>query len=328
MSYIYIAQNKKIKIYSEVLDITKVDNIINILNVFYNKYQGEPDVVACIYNKMISFLDPYGYNKKFYNNRIKFINNFNKKISNCEYNNISLDKIIIELFSWNNQELKVFYSNSNSEKSVYNLGLRKKGGGMTNNYLLTYVKALSNKYNFEKTVYFFNNLDKLNEFNKYNNFLENYLNISEIYIDENIKYIDVEKLFLYLLQISNKKIIKLNKIFDFYYINFSIKNKSIKIYDNDKLINNIVWICISNKYDNDKYFNFYKIFDNIKIFIYINVLNNYIKKYFITAYNKKYDTLIVLDPYDNKFNYFSSKDNKINKILMNAKKDFEKNVQF
>lgn len=342
MSAIYEIQNEKVKIYSEILDINKVNNIINILKLFYHKYKDEKNIVEWIDNQILFFLDPYS-NKinKFYNNRIKFIKNFNKKVSNCEYENVSLDKIIIELFSWSNKELKAFYkinnskNTNNSYKSIYNLGLRdKKGGGMSNYYLLKYIKALSNKDNFKKTILFFNNLYKLNELNKYNNFLENYLNINEIYINKNIEYVDIEKLFLYLL--SSNKINEINKIFYYFYIKLSIKNKSIKIYNDNKfkfddklinkLINNISWICIKYKFDNFITVNFYKIFDNIKIWIYLNISNNYITTYFIVAYNKNYDNLIVLNPYEKKFNYFSSKNKKINKILINAKKDFEKTV--
>jgi hypothetical protein len=112
---------------------------------------------------------------------------------------------------------------------------------------------------------------------------------------------------------------------------FSIKNKSIKIYNDDKLINNILWICNKNilkfqKSNKIISYNFYKIFDNIKISIFIQLSNNYIQTYQIIAFNKKYDYLIGFNPYKNKFNYFSSKNKKINKILMNAKKDFEKTV--
>ena len=150
MSAVYKIQNEKIKIYSELLDIKKLNNIIDILKLFYDKYKDESDIVGWIENQILFFLDPYGFNNKFHNNRTKFIKNFNKKVSNCEYKSISLDKLIIELFSWSNEELKAFYNNNsnnskNSNKSVYNLGLRK-GGGMTNHYLLLYIQALSNIY--------------------------------------------------------------------------------------------------------------------------------------------------------------------------------------
>jgi len=318
MNSVYKVQYEKIKKYSEVLDIKNLDIIINILKLFYKTYHNKPNIVEIMNNQILIFL---------------VLNINSNKFNNSEYKNISLDKIVIELFSWSDKELNTFYNmnTKNSKKYQYNLRFPNQslsGGGMTNDYLLTYIKALLHKDNFAKTVYFFNNLHKLNEFNQNNNFLKNYLDINKIYINNKISYIDIEKLFLYLLQISNKKINEINKIFDYYYIKFSMKNKTIKIYNNDKFINNVVWICTKQKSDINNIYNFYKIFDNIKICISIHVLNNYIEKYVITAFYKKYDNLIVLDPYDKKFNYFSSKNKKLNNILINSKKDFEKTIDF
>ena len=151
MTEIIKIQKFKIKIYSELLDIDKRVPIIKILKLFYDKSNWEynTSVVDWLENQIIFFLDPYGFKNIYEKKRKIFIKEISKKLEDCEYRNLSLDKIVLFLFSWTKEELEIFYKNnkskniSKSEKSVYNLNLRKfpqNGGGYSNDFVLKYIR--------------------------------------------------------------------------------------------------------------------------------------------------------------------------------------------
>ena len=274
MSLILENQIKYIKLYSKLLDIEKKNIIIDILQLFYHKFYSNYDnisTVGWLDNQIGFFLDPYGFNKKYFKKRQLFMKSLVKKFSDCEYGSISLDKIILGMFEWSIIELESFYKNNskdskdskNSEKSVYNMGLRKlnqNGGGNSNEYVLKYIKSLKNDGKFIKTKLIFNYLDELINEGQLYNFIHSDLDIKEIYIDDNIPNINIEKLFLYLLNNSNIFLTNIIDKLKKYFIKFNINKKKL---DNmiDTKFNDKEWIYIKNKYSKETY-NFYKIFNN------------------------------------------------------------------
>lgn len=268
--------------------------------------------------------------------------NLYKKFSDCEYGSVSLDKIILWMFGLSIIELESFYKNNrkdskNTEKSVYNLGLRKlnqNGGGNSNEYVLKYIKSLKNDGKFNKTKLIFNYLDQLINEGQLYNFIHSDLDIKEIYIDDNTPDINIEKLFIYLLNNSNiflnNIISKLKK----YFIKFNINQKKL---DNmiDTKFNDKEWIYIKNKYSKETY-NFYKIFNNKLVSGNIIISKNkYIK--FINFI--LHDSLSVDVNYSKaSFYYYFSILNNVNKkfkingtlnskkILVEARNDFHKKI--
>jgi hypothetical protein len=332
MTSILKIQYKKIDTYSRLLNSKKVKPIINILQLFYNTFNYENEntsVVSWLDNQIIYFLDPYGFDEKYQNNRTKLLEQLDDKFSNCNYKNVSLDKIILELFSWTINELKAFYkinkqNSENKEISVYNLKLRtlnKKGGGLSNNYVLYYIKSLSNKKNFVKTQLFFNNLSSLHKSYPDYNFLENNLNVKEFYINNDTPYVSIEKLFLYLLNISLVKIDKLNAEFNKFFIKFKIDTKIYSSKQKILPINDKTWICINNssKYGNS--YLFYKIIKNRlqKVIVDFTLKTNYLISIRFVSYktDKK-------DSDTNYYFYFSNIDKKNNKYFYISKNDNKK----
>ena len=345
MSAVLKIQYEKIDSYSNLLDIKKVKPIVNILQLFYDTFNYENEntsVVSWLDNQILFFLDPYKFNEKYQKNRQRLMNKLNNKFSNHNYKNVSLDKIILELFSWTIDELKAFYkinkqNSENKEVSVYNLKLRtlnKKGGGLSNNYVLYYIKSLSNKENFVKTQLFFNNLSNLHKSYPDYNFLENNLNIKELYINDDTPYVSIEKLFLYLLNISLVKIDKINAEFNKFFIEFKIDTKIYSSKQKILPINDKIWICVNNssKYGNS--YLFYKIIKNRlqKVIIDFTLKTNYLISIRFVSYKtdkKDSDTNYYFyfsnkDKKNNKYFYISKNDNKNKekKILLTSSKDF------
>ena len=342
MSLIRKNQEKNIKLYSELLDIKKNNNIINILQLFYDIFNHEYNsaVVDWLDNQIIFFLDPYGFDKKYKIERDLFINKLTNKYSDSEYKSVSLDKIILELYSWTNIELKTFYKNNkkdskNGKKSVYNIGLRKreknnksfqKGGGQTNDYVLKYIKALQNREKFCKTKKIFNYLDKIIDENELDSFIKNNLsNITKIYIDDNIPHINIEKLFLYLLNSSNKYLDNIIFKQKRYFIKFNLE-----IYKNNlssiNNINNKTWTHIKNKYLHFSHF-FYKIFNSKLLCAVVYIRNNkYVKQIYFILYDS--NIINVNDKKTNICYYFSIINNNLNNIFLIKNKKYKKTLLF
>lgn len=284
MTSILKIQYKKIDTYSRLLDTKKVKPIINILQLFYDTFNYENDstsVVSWLDNQIIYFLDPYGFDEKYQNNRTKLLYKLDDKFSNCNYKNVSLDKIILEMFSWTVDELKAFYkinkkNSENKEVSVFDLKLRKReirengklkkggsrGGGFSNDYVLYYIKSLGNSEIFGKTKLFFNNLSNLHKNYPSYDFLEKELNILELYTNKSLPFVNIEKLFLYLLNISTVNLDKINDKFNKFYIKFEVNKKLKKIYSRKAKslpINDKTWICVNNSNKYSSSYLFYKI---------------------------------------------------------------------
>jgi hypothetical protein len=342
MGLITINQEGKIKLYSKLLDIKKKNTIIKILKLFYDTFSFEynTSVVDWLDNQIAFFLSPYNFNEK--NKRNLFMEKLDSKLTDCEYNNASLDKIILELFSWTNNELEIFYKNNqvnskNKEKSVYNIGLRKKnqnGGGSSNDYVLKYINALKNDQKFNKTKLIFNYLEKIIIEKKLSNFIENFFpNINEIYIDNNTPNVSIEKLFLYLLNSSNKYLDKIITEQKKYFTKF-IFNKKISSSINN--INDKEWIFIKNNFDKYNY-QFYKIFNNkLVISSVLTSDNKYITRIFFQIFDSNiinydykkinyYYYFSILNSTGNKtFKIYNKNNKNSKKILLNASKDFIK----
>ena len=260
MSSIIKKQNDKIKLYVKVLDITKVNDIINILKLFYKEYSIEE-----LYNKIISFLGKTS----------------DKELLDCEYGNASLDKIIIELFSLSNKDLLSFYKKTKINK--HNDTTHKQ---IDNTYILKYISALLNKDTFNKTKEFLDIINELiHEYPDYDfiNDKLDYFKKTNLYIDANQKYIDIEKLFLYLLNIP---LIDLNTYIDnlgIYKLNFNSDKKG--------------WTC-AKKIDKDKYvinYTFHKLFNNdtVKCMVETTLHKEYIKNIRIQEVFKNVDNQYV-----------------------------------
>lgn len=353
MTSILKIQYKKIDTYSRLLDTKKVKHIVNILQLFYNIFNYENDstsVVSWLDNQILFFLDPYGFDEKYQNNRAKLLEQLDEKFSNCNYKNVSLDKIILEMFSWTVDELKAFYkinkkNSENKELSVFDLKLRKReirgnektntklkrggSGGFSNDYVLYYIKSLGNFENFVKTKLFFNNLSNLHQNYPSYDFLEKELNILELYSNKSLPFVNIEKLFLYLLNISIVNLDKINDKFNKFYIKFEVNRKLYKIYSRKAKslpINDKTWICVNNssKYANS--YLFYKIIKNRlqKVIIERTLKTNYLISIRFVSY--KTDTK---DSDSNYYFYFSNIDTMLNKnfkISMFNNKNGEKKL--
>jgi hypothetical protein len=341
-------QYKKIDTYAKLLDTKKVKPILNILQLFYDTFNYENDstsVVSWLDNQIIYFLDPYGFDEKYQKNRAKLLEQLDAKFSNCNYKNVSLDKIILEMFSWTVDELKAFYkinkkNSKNKEVSVFDLNLRKResklkrgggcgSGGFSNDYVLYYIKSLGNFENFRKTKLFFNNLSNLRKNYPSYDFIEKELNISELYSNESLPFVNIEKLFLYLLNISIVNLDKINDKFNKFYIKFEVNRKLYKIYSRKAKslpINDKTWTCVNNssKYANS--YLFYKIIKNRlqKVIIERTLKTNYLISIRFVSY--KTDTK---DSDSNYYFYFSNMDTTLNKhfkISMFNNKNGEKKL--
>jgi hypothetical protein len=356
MTSVLKIQYKKIDNYAKLLDTKKVKPIINILQLFYDTFNYENDstsVVSWLDNQIIYFLDPYGFDEKYQKNRRKLLDKLDDKFSNCNYTNVSLDKIILEMFSWNVDELKAFYKinkkNSESkELSVFNLKLRKreinkgstlkKGGGLSNDYVLYYIKSLGNTQNFIKTALFFNNLSNLRKNYPSYDFLENELNVTNIYVDKNIPFANIEKLFLYLLNISIVNLDKINNKFNNFYIKFGLNKKLHKIYSRKTKplpINDKKWICVNNSNKYSSSYLFYKIIkDRLqKVRIELTKKTNYIISISFSVYESEqlnysiqnyyfYFSNIEMENNKKFFIYDKSNEKKIKNMLLLSSKDF------
>jgi hypothetical protein len=326
MSLILENQIKYIKLYSKLLDIEKKNIIIDILQLFYDKFSWEDSKSTANWldNQIIFFLDPYGFDKKYSKKRNLFLKKLDIKFSDCEYGSVSLDKIILEMFSWSIIELKTFYKsnvkNSKiSEKSVYNIGLRKRnqnGGGNSNTYVLKYINSLKNDEKFNKTKLIFNYLDKLIDEDELYNFIHSNLDIKEIYIDDNTPDVNIEKLFIFLLNNSNKFLNNIIEILKKYFIKFDINKKKLySLIDNE--FSDKKWRYIKNKYNKYSY-NFYKIFNNKLVSGNIVTSKN---KYIKTVNFILYNSLEIDTNYSNRnyYFYFSIQKNKNKKFIINNK---------
>lgn len=354
MTSILKIQYKKIDTYSRLLDTKKVKPIINILQLFYNIFNYENDstsVVSWLDNQIIYFLDPYGFDEKYQNNRAKLLEQLDYKFSNCNYKNVSLDKIILEMFSWTVDELKAFYkinkkNSENKEVSVFDLKLRKReirgnektntklkkggSGGFSNDYVLYYIKSLGNFENFVKTKLFFNNLSNLHQNYPSYDFLEKELNILELYSNKSLPFVNIEKLFLYLLNISIVNLDKINDKFKKFYIKFEVNRKLYKIYSRKAKslpINDKTWICVNNSSKYASSYLFYKIIKNRlqKVRIERTLKTNYIISISFSVYDSEQ-----LDYSNyNYYFYFSNIDTTLNKhfkISMFNNKNVEKKL--
>jgi hypothetical protein len=348
MTSIRLNQKKLINEYSNLLDYSKVPYIINILKYFYKDFNDyHTSSTDWLDNQIGFFLDPY-YNKGFFfEKRRVYIKKLSKKLSNKEYSSVSLDKIILELFSWKKDELLLFYENNKSgkgDKSKYNT---MKGGGSSNEYMLYYIKSLSKKNNFKKTVIIFN---LLNELNSYNNFLEeNFIN-ENIFINKYTPYVNIEKLFIFLLNSNSNFLDNIIKKLNKYFIKFNISNlknlknlKKIKEKDIETIeFTDKIWFYTSNSYIKDSYnYNFYKLFNDqlFKITLFVRKFKNnyYIRG--INVWNYKTNKIILFNDkqykniiYYNYFGLFNDSDKlkiKINdkKIILVVVKEFINNIQ-
>lgn len=349
MTSVLKIQYKKIDTYAKLLDPKKVKPIINILQLFYDTFNYVSDntsVVSWLDNQILYFLDPYGFNDKYKSNRRKLLDKLDDKFSNHNYTNVSLDKIILEMFSWTIDELKAFYKinkeNSESkELSVFNLKLRKreinkssnttlkKGGGLSNDYVLYYIKSLGNTKNFIKTKLFFSNIYNLRKNYPSYDFLKNELNIKITYVDKNIPFVNIEKLFLYLLNISIVELDKINNKFSKFYIKFEVDKKLHKIYSKKTKslpINDKKWICVSsnNSFLGNSYI-FYKIIEDRlqKVRVEYTKKTNYLISISFSIY--KFDKLNYSN--QNYYFYFSNKEIKNNKRFSINDKSNKKNIK-
>ena len=293
MTSVKLIQNKLINQYCELLDYNKAPHIINILKFFYKEFNEEyqTSCVDWLDNQILFFLDPYYNNEVFSKRRQTYIKNISNKFSDKEYLSVSLDKIVLELFSWTIPELILFYENNksdNKDRSKYNLKKNNKlnamkGGGCSNHYMLYYINSLSKKNNFEKTRVIFNKLNELNKSKVYNDFLEKQFTQHEVLIDKYTPFIDIEKLFIFLLNSKNSFLDNINKKLDKYFVELKIKfNKNIVKKINKKSINMIefsdkIWYYTVNSHS----YIFYKLFNNrlisINISFYKYNKNHYIK---------------------------------------------------
>lgn len=298
MTEIRKIQNNKINLYFNLLDNKKRINIINILKLFYNTFDNEynTSVVDWLENQLIFFLDPYGFNNKYSDKRKIYLKKMSKLFEDCEYKNLSLDKIVLFLFSFTNEELKAFYKINNSkesDKSLYNLGLRKlpqNGGGSNNDYVLKYINSLKNEDNFKKIIIYFNYINRLNNDNltsNYNYIAKN-LNIKELYIDIDIPFVNIDKLFIYLLNIHIKKIDTLILNIKSFFIKFEPKKelmkyeiKSLNIEFSDKN-----WFYKKNIGMYDTSYKFYKLIDNKLVNVnVVTSINNNLKSIIFMLFN-------------------------------------------
>jgi len=250
------------------------------------------------------------------------INGNNRELfEDCEYKNLSLDKIVLFLFTFTNEELKAFYKinkSKSSDKSLYNLGLRKlpqNGGGYNNDYVIKYINSLKNEDNFKKIIIYFNYINQVNNDNirsNYSYITEN-LNIKELYIDIDIPFVNIDKLFIYLLNIPIKKIDNLIVNIKNFFIKFEPKKELMK-YQTKKLnieFSDKNWFHKKIIGMFDISYKFYKLFDNklvnvnvltsfdnnIRSIIFIlfngsriNFDDKFYYYYYFDAYNKKYTT--------------------------------------
>lgn len=348
MTEIIKTQNKKIKLYSDILDNKKRINIINILKLFnnsklYNEYNTS--VVDWLENQLIFFLDPYGFNNKYSGKRKIYLEKMSKLFEDCEYKNLSLDKIVLFLFTFTNEELKAFYKinkSKDTDKSLYNIGLRKlpqNGGGYNNNYVSEYIYSLQNEDNFKKIIIYFNYINQVNNDNirsNYSYIAEN-LNIKELYIDIDIPFVNIDKLFIYLLNIPIKKIDNLIVNIKRFFIKFEPKKEllkyQIKKLDIEFSDKNWVYKKIIGMFDIS--YKFYKLFDNklVNVNVVTSFDNNirsiifmlfnsskerYIDKYYFYYYFNVYNAT-----YTNKYGLKTSKKAKeIFKIAINDIKKY------
>jgi hypothetical protein len=346
MTSVRLIQNKLINQYCELLDYNKVSHIINILTFFYKEFNEEypTSAVDWLDNQIVFFLDPY-YKDFFSKKRQTYIKNISRKFSDKEYSSVSLDKIVLELFSWTIDELILFYENNksdNRDKSKYNLKKNNKlnimkGGGSSNHYMLYYINSLSKKNNFKKTTFIFNKLNELNKSKVYNNFLEKQFTQHEVFIDINTPYVDIEKLFIFILNSKNSFLDNINQKLDRYFIEFNINfNKNIVKKINQKNINliefnNEIWYYTVNSYN----YSFYKLFNNKLIKISVNFYK-YKKNHYITYLNIWYFRENKID-YDNfiSFNIFNIEEStykqKIKKydreVILNSIEEFINNFK-
>jgi hypothetical protein len=369
MTSVINKQNKLIKKYATILDPNKRKIIINILELFYNKFSSNYEISSStgwLDNQIIFFLDPYYNNKYSSERREEYIRKLSKKLSNKEYKNVSLDKIVLQLFSWNKKELRIFLKNNLNinnkiglpEKSAYQLGLRVrknilKGGGSSDEYMLLYIKSLKNKIRFNKTHNIFKKLDKLNKSGIYNNFLEKNFKINEIYISPFTHYVDIEKLFVYLLNNNSEYLDHILELLNNYFKKFIFKKKNVQkitMKENidpiiNKNINDKKWIYtnLGIKYDNNRSksttYSFYKVIDNKAQRCSIYIDKNYIQSISFRSYEKNILTNITGKIKLYSVTYFTKNDGivykdfikniknkKYKNILLNAIKDFNKNV--
>jgi hypothetical protein len=321
MTEVRLNQKKLIYKYVKLLDSDKVPYIVKTLQYFYDKYVklfNATSSVDYLYNQIGCFLNPY-YNLSeenidiFFKKRQLYLNKLSNSYSDKEYKSVSLDKLILELFSWTIPELKLFYKynldRKTQDKSKFNKRNNKpikiksmKGGGSSNEYMLYYIKSLSNIDKFKKTEEIFHIFKKL-YINKINLFLLNklYFQSEEIFIDKYTPFIDIEKLFLYLLNSDNKSLDNLINNLNHNFVKFDvnlkkdifkkievnrINKKSVKDF-NDK-----VWIYKANKYGD---ISFFKLF------------NKRLIEFMISVTKKKYIKLINITLYKtNKFDYNNS----------------------
>jgi len=344
MTEIKRIQTNKIKLYSEVLELSKRENIINILSLCYNtfSYDYETSVVDWLDNQIIFFLDPYGFNNKYKDKRKIYLEKISKLFIDCEYRNVSLDKIVLYLFTWTNEELKMFFKvnkSNNKEKSVYELGLRKlpqNGGGSSNNYVLKYIESLKKIDNFKKTIILFNYINSLNEEESYYNFIKKNFDIKELYIDNDTPFINIDKLFIYLLNLNIKKLDDIIIYIKNFFIKFSPKNQLLKhkIKDLNIEFSDKEWYYKKYTSKSNISHNFFKLFDGKLVKVYFNTTseNNYIRSITFVLFssnkmeysNKNY-YYFYMDIYNKINNKFGLKNTKKTKeILTHAKNDIEK----
>lgn len=335
MTFVLRHQDEIFEKYYNNLSIEKNNIILKILTHFSNnKLYGKNEEVGWLENQIIFYLDKYGFNENFKEQREKYIKESNNKFYTSEYKFLSLDNIVLELFTWTVEELKGFYdvqkkchkNKIDCDQSVYDLGIRKnvqKGGGYNRKYLLYYIDSLSNKKNFKLLIHIFNKIHEMKELEieKIIHFLLD-KDISQLYHSEYAEFIVIEKFFLYLLNRDIEPIInklsyydlKINKKNIVNIINFPKTYYKLDELDNIYKFNN-KWKILyldNSKYNLYTYYIYRKYNDNI----YKNILEYKI----INNKNIIINLMTVIEKLGISYKIYRINDSQINKINFYSKK--------
>jgi len=329
MTLVLRHQDEIFEKYCNNLSIEKNNIILKILTHFSNnKLYGKNEEVGWLENQIIFYLDKYGFNENFKKQRKEYTKKLENKFYTSEYKFLSLDNIVLELFTWTVEELKGFYdvqkkchkNKIDCDKSVYDLGIRKNvqnGGGYNRKYLLYYIDSLSNKKNFKLLIHIFNKIYEIKELEieKIIKFLLD-KDISELYYSEYADFIVIEKFFLYLLNRDIEPIInrlsycnlKINKKNIVNIINFPKTYYKLDELDNIYKFNNKwkIFYLEYPKYNLYTYYIYRKYNDNI----YKNIMEYKI----INNKNIIINLTIVIEKLGISYKIYRVNDNEINKI--------------
>ena len=335
MTLVLRRQNEIFEKYCNNISIEKNNMILKILKYFSNNNLYEKnEEVSWLENQISLYLDKYGFNENFKEKRKEYMKELDNKFYISEYKFLSLDNIVLELFTWTVEELNGFYNvqkkchknKIDCDQSVYDLGIRnniQKGGGYNRKYLLYYIDSLSNKKNFKLLIHIFNKIYEIKELEieKIINFLLE-KDISKLYHSEYAEFIVIEKFFLYLLNRDIEPIInrlsyydlKINKKNIFNTIKFPKTYYKLDELDNIYKFNN-KWKILyldNSKYNLYSYYIYRKYNDNI----YKNILEYKI----INNKNIIINLTTVIEKLGIVYKIYKVNDTQINQIIFYSKK--------